>query len=231
MRCLREVHWTGKSVSCVGLVRLASRVLSSSATGRVRGWRSNPIYPSSRDLAPILSAAGMVDYCCRQENVERPILGLDVAPTNFGIAVSDQTKTFAVPLTTIRRRDEKNTKVCPFKVSAKLQEIIVESSACGMVVGWPIETSGQVGLQCLRVLHFLRQLRLKGKVSLPIMLWDERLSTVIARKHLYDEGHGGCNCHLLFGPCLRKFIHGFIVLIFQYACSCFSLYLLFQFTT
>ncbi|CAM9579853.1 unnamed protein product [Discosporangium mesarthrocarpum] len=150
--------------------------------------RDSPMYPRYDDLRPLLSTTGMVKFCGRGGNAGRPLLGLDVAPTNFGVAVSDPSRTFATPLCKVLRQDEAKRKVCPLKVAAKLQGLIDANGACGMVVGWPLEKSGRVGPQCLMVLQFLHQIRLKGKIFIPVTLLDERLTSVAARDLLDNSG-------------------------------------------
>eukprot|EP00904_Undaria_pinnatifida_P001629 jgi/Undpi1/11467/HiC_scaffold_30.g13764.m1 len=57
----------------------------------------------------------------------------------------------------------------PSVVLGKLQEIVEDSAACGLVVGWPLSKSGRAEGQCLMVLQFLRQLHLKGKgLGIPV---------------------------------------------------------------
>eukprot|EP00752_Nemacystus_decipiens_P010603 g9441.t1 len=148
----------------------------------------NPV-PREEDLPTILTAAGMVKLCSLPGNRALPLIGLDVAPSNFGVAISDETRTLAFPLTRVPRRDS-TKKLDPSIVLGKLREIVEENSACGLVVGWPLAKSGRAEGQCLMVLQFLRQLHLKGKVDIPVTLCDERLTSVEAREILKDGGMG-----------------------------------------
>eukprot|EP00903_Cladosiphon_okamuranus_P009403 g8967.t1 len=136
--------------------------------------------PRKEDLPTILTAAGMVKLCGLPRNRASPLIGLDVAPSNFGVAISDETRTLAFPVTRVPRRDS-TKKLEPSIVLGKLREIIEDSSACGLVVGWPLVKSGRAEGQCLMVLQFLRQLHLKGNVDIPVTLCDERRTSVEAR--------------------------------------------------
>ncbi|CAN0432596.1 unnamed protein product [Ectocarpus sp. 12 AP-2014] len=150
----------------------------------------NPV-PGKDDLPTILTAAGMVKLCGLPRNRGSPLVGLDVAPSNFGVAVSDETRTLAFPLTRVPRRLS-TRKLDPALVIGKLREIVEDSSACGLVVGWPLSKSGRAEGQCLMVLQFLRQLHLRGKVDIPVTLFDERMTSVEARGILKDDGLGKC---------------------------------------
>ncbi|CAN0429981.1 unnamed protein product [Pylaiella littoralis] len=165
--------------------------------------------PGEKDLPMILTAAGMVKLCNLPGNRGLPLVGLDVAPSNFGVAISDQTRTFAVPLTRVPRR-ESARKLDPSIVLGKLREIIEEHSACGLVVGWPLSKSGRAEGQCLMVLQFLRQLHLKGKVFIPVTLCDERLTSVEARGILKGDGRGRKTAELEDETAAMVILQGFL---------------------
>ncbi|CAN0084760.1 unnamed protein product [Ascophyllum nodosum] len=171
-------------------LRATSRNLKVQAgTPRDQHRRSRNSTPIKEDLPRILTAAGMVKLCMKPENQSLPLVGLDVAPTNFGVAISDETRTFALPVMRVLRRDP-GKKLDPSEALRKLGKLIEESNACALVVGWPLSRSGAAKGQCLMVLQFLRQLRLKGKIDIPVTLWDERLTSVEARDILREDGLG-----------------------------------------
>ena len=101
------------------------------------------------------------------------ILGLDVGTRTIGVAVSDPLGITAQPVTTIRRT----------KLDADLAELrgIIELyNASLLVVGYPRNMNGTVGEQAQYVDRFVEALR--DKVSLPVELIDERLTTRVAQQ-------------------------------------------------
>jgi putative Holliday junction resolvase len=101
------------------------------------------------------------------------ILGLDVGSKTIGVAVSDPLGITAQGVTTIRRtKPEADLK--------ELQGLIDLYNASLLVVGYPRNMNGTVGDQAKFVERFVETL--KGRVTLPIELVDERLSTRMANQ-------------------------------------------------
>ena len=101
------------------------------------------------------------------------ILGLDVGSKTIGVAVSDPLGITAQGVTTIRRT----------KLAADLEELrgLIELyNASLLVVGYPRNMNGTVGEQAQFVDRFVEALR--GQVSLPVELVDERLTTRMAQQ-------------------------------------------------
>ena len=118
------------------------------------------------------------------------LMALDVGEARIGIAVCDARGFLASPYTTLHvTRDEKQTW-------AAIQRLIEETEAEGLVVGLPISMDGQIHGQGQWVQAFVE--RLKPHIAVPVTFWDERLSTVEARRLLAqqddelgtDEGRG-----------------------------------------
>ncbi len=108
------------------------------------------------------------------------LMALDVGAVRIGVALSDASGFLASPYTTLRvTRDEAETW-------AALQALIAETEAEGLVVGLPISLDGQIHAQAERILAFAE--RLKVHISLPVVFWDERLSTVEAERLLAERG-------------------------------------------
>ena len=106
-------------------------------------------------------------------------MALDVGEARIGVAVSDATRFLASPYMTLHvGRDEEQTW-------AAIRRCIEETEATGVVVGLPISLDGQIHAQGERVQAFAE--RLRGQVAIPVLFWDERLSTVEAQR-LYMEG-------------------------------------------
>lgn len=96
------------------------------------------------------------------------LLGLDLGTKTIGVAISDGMRYSATPLETIRR-----TK---FTADAtRLLELIIENQAVGIVLGLPLNMDGSEGPRVQSTRAFARSLA--QKTPLPLVFWDERLST------------------------------------------------------
>jgi len=105
------------------------------------------------------------------------LIGIDVGTKTLGLALSDVTRTIASGLVTLRRSK--------FTEDAKrLLELAVEHGVGGFVVGLPLNLDGSQGARAQATRAFARNL---AKLSpRPILLWDERLSTVAAERALLE---------------------------------------------
>jgi putative Holliday junction resolvase len=104
------------------------------------------------------------------------VLALDYGERRIGVAVSDPTRTIAQPLPTIVRRRGQRPPYA--RIVALVQEWEIEL----IVVGLPIESSGDEGPQSERVREFAEALARRAGVSLAF--WDERLTSARARREL-----------------------------------------------
>ena len=104
----------------------------------------------------------------------KPLIGIDYGTVNIGISISDSDKIFALPYKTI-----KNDKV----IMQELSKIIKEKEVCGIVIGYPLESSGNKGKACEKVDKFIAKLT-KFTEDLPCFYQDERLSTKAVRSML-----------------------------------------------
>jgi len=107
------------------------------------------------------------------------ILGLDYGDKTVGVAVSDPLMLTAAPLETIVRPDEISIK----KTIARLSEIIKEYEVRTIVLGYPRNMDGSEGFRCAKTNEFKARLERNFK-RIDIILWDERLSTMFADRHL-----------------------------------------------
>jgi len=105
------------------------------------------------------------------------VLGLDVGRRRIGLAISDPLGITAQGLSTLERR---NRRLDLEELRRLLEKYQVEE----IVVGNPLKMSGQSGTQAEQMANFADQLR--RTFSLPVHLWDERLSTAEAHR-LLDE--------------------------------------------
>ncbi|CCG09503.1 Holliday junction resolvase RuvX [Pararhodospirillum photometricum] len=106
------------------------------------------------------------------------LLGFDLGTRTIGVAACDVSWRIATPVTTVRR-----TK---FGADAKvLQALIDERGAVGLVLGLPVEMDGSQGSRCQSTRAFAQNfLALR---DLPLVLWDERLSTAAVERFLVGE--------------------------------------------
>ncbi len=104
-------------------------------------------------------------------------LGLDLGTTTLGLATTDKTNQIASPLKTIRFANEDYESVLP-----ELEQIIKEKKITKLILGLPKNMNNSLGYASERSVHFKNLL--EQKFSLPVVLVDERLSTVEAEKIL-----------------------------------------------
>ena len=105
------------------------------------------------------------------------LLGLDVGTKTIGIALSDVSRSIATPYDTIRR-----TK---FTEDAQIIRDIVQKQGVGaLVIGLPINLDGSEGPRAQSTRAFARSLA--PIVQLPLLFWDERLSTAAVERHLIE---------------------------------------------
>jgi putative holliday junction resolvase len=105
----------------------------------------------------------------------RRLLGLDLGTKTIGVALSDVTRTIASSVETIRRKK--------FSIDATaLQKLIAEHNIAGLVLGLPRNLDGSEGPRAQSSRAFARNLN--QRCPIPILLWDERLTTAAAERLL-----------------------------------------------
>ena len=104
-------------------------------------------------------------------------LGLDVGTRTIGLAVSDELGWTAQGLPTLARRGLAADL-------AALREVAREWDVERVVVGLPRNMNGSIGPQAQSVLDFAAQV--KEAVGVPVVTWDERLSSVAAERTLLE---------------------------------------------
>ena len=114
-----------------------------------------------------------------QNQARGRILGLDVGARRIGIAVSDPLGITAQGLPTLHRRNRRHDH-------SELRKMVREYEVSEIVVGNPLRMSGQTGVQAEKMAAFAEQI--EQELSLPVHLWDERLSTAEAHRLLDETG-------------------------------------------
>jgi putative holliday junction resolvase len=105
------------------------------------------------------------------------ILGVDLGEKTIGLALSDVGRSIATPLETIRR-----TKFTPD--AARIRALAGQFAIGAVVVGLPLNMDGSEGPRAQATRAFARNL--KPLLGLPIVFWDERLSTAAVTRTLLD---------------------------------------------
>ncbi len=105
------------------------------------------------------------------------VLGLDLGSRTCGIAVSDPLGMIARPVDTVRFEEDDYQFALEYVLKMIHQEGITE-----VVLGLPKHMNGDVGIRGEISLSF--KAMLEEKVNIPVILWDERLTTVAAEKIL-----------------------------------------------
>lgn len=108
----------------------------------------------------------------------KAILGIDYGSMRMGVAVSDLSCTIATSYKIIYRKNIDNDL-------AELNRIITEKEIGGIVMGLPLQMNGVEGEIATEVRKFAEVL--KEKIGLPILLWDERLSSSAMENFLIKE--------------------------------------------
>jgi putative Holliday junction resolvase len=105
------------------------------------------------------------------------IMGLDVGTHTVGIAISDELGWTAQGLKTLKRKSAEDDL-------REIATIIRQFEINKIVVGLPKSMNGTLGKQAENVLRWIEVL--KDQTQLPVVTWDERLSTVGANKVLLE---------------------------------------------
>jgi putative holliday junction resolvase len=105
------------------------------------------------------------------------VLGLDLGTKTIGLAISDRDQSIATPLYTIQRT--KFTADC-----VELAKVIEKHDIVGLVIGMPLNMDGSEGPRAQSTRAFVRNLT--AKMDLPMVLWDERLSTAAVTRTLLE---------------------------------------------
>ncbi|MGD9784866.1 MAG: Holliday junction resolvase RuvX [Hyphomicrobiaceae bacterium] len=103
------------------------------------------------------------------------LLGLDVGTKTIGLALSDVSRMIATAHSTIRRtrfRDDVRA----------LLALAAEQGVAGLVIGLPVNLDGSEGPRVQSTEAFARNLA--AETPLPMLLWDERLTTAAAERML-----------------------------------------------
>ncbi len=110
------------------------------------------------------------------------VVGIDYGDVRTGIALSDEMKFLAQGLGTIQNTGMDDAVN---KVIEAVRDYEIET----FVVGYPKNMNGTIGERCEKAKKFSE--KLKNKTKIPVVLWDERLTTVSAHRVLSENNVRG----------------------------------------
>ncbi|MDD3570580.1 MAG: Holliday junction resolvase RuvX [Lachnospiraceae bacterium] len=111
------------------------------------------------------------------------VLGLDYGDKTVGVAVSDPFGWTAQGLEIIKRNSENEYK----QSLGRLAELIKEYEVDTIVLGYPLNLDGSVSERCKKTEAYKERIE-RRFTGIPVVLWDERLSTVAAANFLMEAG-------------------------------------------
>ncbi|MCI8584570.1 MAG: Holliday junction resolvase RuvX [Lachnospiraceae bacterium] len=110
------------------------------------------------------------------------IMGLDYGSKTVGVAVSDGLLLTAQGVETIGRTQENKLR----RTLARIKELCEAYEVGEIVVGFPKNMNNTIGDRAEKSLEFAEMLR--KRTGLPVVMWDERLTTVEANRTLMESG-------------------------------------------
>lgn len=108
------------------------------------------------------------------------IMGLDYGSRTVGVAVSDALGITAQGIETVCRKSENKLR----QTMARLEELIVQYEVEKIVLGLPKNMNNTIGDRAEKTLEF--KAMLERRTGLPVIMWDERLTTVEAQRTLIE---------------------------------------------
>jgi putative Holliday junction resolvase len=137
-----------------------------------------PTKGDTKNRAGRLNRAMELEDLAKRLKPKDRLMGLDLGSKTIGVAVSDLTRQIASPLITIRRS----------KFSADAAEILslaAHENVVAFILGLPVNMDGSEGRSAQSTRAFARNL---AKLSpLPVIFWDERLSTTAVERMLVES--------------------------------------------
>src|SRR5829696_3065454 len=106
-------------------------------------------------------------------------MGLDVGERRVGVAIGDELGMISSTLATVQRRDGD---------LAELRDLAMAKGVDRLVVGLPTGLSGREGPQAAVVRQFAGALAAVVGPEIPVVFWDERLTTAVAELMLHESG-------------------------------------------
>jgi putative Holliday junction resolvase len=150
--------------------------------GEYRGWSESSPAPGGAASRNVRRVEPLVRSGAATFRTAVRVLALDYGTRRIGIAVSDPDQRIATPEAPLVRRGLE-------KDLAALEELIEAREIGHLVVGQPLHMSGRVGPEAEAAQAFGE--RLASRTGLPLDLFDERWTTLEARRALRESGRRG----------------------------------------
>lgn len=109
------------------------------------------------------------------------IMGLDYGTKTVGVAISDPLKITAQAVETICRKEENKLR----KTCARIETLIEAYQVEQIVLGLPKHMNNDIGDRAEKSMEFGKML--ERRTGLPVVMWDERLTTVEAERTLIEN--------------------------------------------
>ena len=110
------------------------------------------------------------------------IMGLDYGSKTVGVAVSDALGLTAQGIEIVRRKSENKLR----QTLARIEEIAKEYGVEKIVLGFPKHMNNDIGERAEKSLEFKEML--ERRTGQPVVMWDERLTTVEADRTMMETG-------------------------------------------
>lgn len=110
------------------------------------------------------------------------ILGLDYGSKTVGVAATDEMGITVQTVETIFRKEENKLR----RTYARIEELIEELNISSIVVGLPLNMDGSESVRSAMCRDFAANV--ERRTGLPVIMWDERLTTVQAEEILIESG-------------------------------------------
>lgn len=109
------------------------------------------------------------------------VMGLDYGSKTVGVAISDPLGITAQGIETIRRKAENKLR----QTLARIEELVKEYEVDKLVLGFPKHMNNTIGDRAEKSLEL--KAMLERRTGLPVIMWDERLTTLEAERTLIES--------------------------------------------
>ncbi len=109
------------------------------------------------------------------------VMGLDYGSKTVGVAISDALSITAQGIETIHRKEENKLRQTLARIEALIEEYEVDK----IVLGFPKNMNNTIGDRAEKTLELKE--KLERRTGLPVILWDERLTTASAERVLIES--------------------------------------------
>ena len=109
------------------------------------------------------------------------VMGLDYGSKTVGVAISDPLGITAQGIETIERKEENKLRQTLARIEALVKEYEVEK----IVLGFPKNMNNTIGERAEKSLELNE--KLERRIGIPVIMWDERLTTVEAERTLIES--------------------------------------------